>query len=320
MTLLFGPKNAKQEEQGDQMTERAPVRADERPRALCLPGSGCRGAFQIGVVSRLWKAGERFDLVAGASSGSISGAVLVAGLADDGPDMFRSLAKTPILGARYLRTDGGPFGMGSIVRSALQRFVPEERIAASPSELLVSTTRASHFLKSAIHSARKRISAGEQSARRAAQDYFSMPSPVHELGLTSRARVIHSNRDRTDMHDVIVASCSIPGLYGRLPVLDGEVHIDGGATDNTLLGELIARGARDITIVTPFEGGAISPTLFERERAPRAPTDVRLRILSPCGTIKLRHFDFDPGRIEEALSIDVRETIVAEAASDEPPQ
>lgn len=292
------------------MTERTQEAAEQRPlRALCLPGSGCRGAFQIGVVSRLWKSGERFDLVAGASSGSISGAVLVAGLADDGPDMFRSLAKTPIMGTRYLRTDGGPFGMGSIVRTALQRFVPEERIASSESELLVSTTRASHFLKSAIERARTRISTRAASAA-AAQAYFSMPSPVHELGLTSRARVIHSNRDRSDMHDVIVASCSIPGLYGRLPVLDGEVHIDGGATDNTLLGELLARGARDITIVTPFEGGAVSPTLFERERAPRAPTDVRLRILSPRGTIKLRHFDFDPGRMEEALTIDVRETIV----------
>lgn len=287
---------------------------DARPRALCLPGSGCRGAFQIGVVARLWQAGERFDLVAGASSGSISGAVLVAGLADDGPDMFRSLAKTPIMGARYLRTDGGPFGMGSIVRTALGRFVPEEKITSSETELLVSTTRASLFLKSALASARTRIASRAARAESAAQAYFSVPSPVHELGLVSRARVIHSNRDRTDMHDVIVASCTIPGLYGRLPVLDGEVHIDGGATDNTLLGELIARGARDITIVTPFEGGAISPTLFERERAPRAPGDVTLRILSPAGTIRLRHFDFDPARIEEALTIDVRETSVTCAA------
>jgi predicted acylesterase/phospholipase RssA len=288
------------------------------PRALCLPGSGCRGAFQIGVVSALWAAGERFDLVAGASSGSISGAVLVAGLAADGPDMFRSLAKTPIVSRRYLRTDGSPFGMGSIVRTALTRFVPEERIAQSEVELLVSTTRASHFLRSALESARARL--GQRKVAGAPeptpeQPYYSLPSPVHELGLASAARVIHSNRERQDMHDVIVASCSIPGLYGKLPVLDGEVHIDGGATDNTLLGELIARGAHDITIVTPFEGGCVSPTLFERERIPRAPGDVRLRILSPQGTIRLRHFDFDRARIEEALTMPTIETILCAGPS-----
>lgn len=299
------------------------TRRGRAPRALCLPGSGCRGAFQVGVLAALWRAGERFDLVAGASSGSISGAVLVAGLASDGPDMFRSFARTPIVSARYLRTDGSPFGMGSIVRSALGRFVPEDRIAGSDVEFLVSTTRASHFLRSALESARGHLRArlgGAAVAPSAAvatepQRYYSAPSAVHALGLRSSARVVHSNRERRDMHDVIVASCTIPGLYGKLPVLDGEVHIDGGATDNTLLGELIARGARDITIVTPFEGGHVSPTLFERERAASAPEDVRLRILSPREPIRLRHFDFDRERLEEALAMPTLETVIEAGAS-----
>lgn len=293
------------------------ARHDRSPRALCLPGSGCRGAFQVGVLAALWEAGERFDVVAGASSGSISGAVLVAGLAADGPDMFRSFARTPIVSTRYLRTDGSPFGMGSIVRSALGRFVPEERIVDSAVEFLVSTTRASHFLRSALESARGHLRArlGRAAVAPAQpapepQRYYSAPSAVHALGLRSAARVVHSNRERRDMHDVIVASCTIPGLYGKLPVLDGEVHVDGGATDNTLLGELIARGARDITIVTPFEGGHVSPTLFERERAASAPEHVRLRILSPRDPIRLRHFDFDRERLEEALSMPTLETVI----------
>lgn len=287
-----------------------------RLRALCLPGSGCRAAFQIGAVKRLLEAGERFDLVAGASSGSICGAVVVSGLASDGPDFFRSLANTKILSPRYLRSDGGPFGMASIVREALERFIPNERIVASETELLVSTTRASRLLRSALDVARARVRTPlSRSAPAAAAPSapFEQPSRVHALAVRSDALVVHSNRARSDMHDVIVASCTIPGLYARFVVLDGEVHVDGGAADNTLLGELIARGATDITVVTPYQGGAVSPTLFERERAPRAPPGVTLRLVSPEGPIKLRHFDFDPQRLEEALDMPLTIETLAEA-------
>ena len=291
----------------------------ERKRALCLPGSGCRGAFQLGVAKRLAEMGERFDLVAGASSGSICGAVFVAGLAGDGPSFFRSMANTPILSRRYLRSDGGPFGMATIVRDALERFVPNDRIVERDTELLVSTTRASRLLKSALDAATAKVRAlpigrARQPEARAEGFPFAEPSPVHALAVRSEALVVHSNRSRRDMHDVIVASCTIPGLYARMVVLDGEVHVDGGAADNTLLGQLLARGATDITVVTPNEGGAVSPTLFERERTPRVPPGVRLRLISPERPIRLRHFDFDPERLEEALTMPWKVTVLEPAA------
>ncbi len=288
-------------------------------RALCLPGCGCRGAFQFGVLRKLALAGERFDLVAGASSGSIAGAVTVAGLSTEGPDMFRSMASTKIVSSRYLKSEGSPFGMGRIVRESLERYVPNERIVSSDAELLVSTTRASRMLRHAYESAKARVRAmgqrqGQADAGVVEAFPFHEPSPVHALAVRSEALVVHSNKSRSDMHDVIVASCTIPGLYAKLVVLDGEVHVDGGAADNTLLGELLARGATDITVVTPYQGGAVSPTLFERERTPRVPPHVRLRLISPERPIRLRHFDFDPERLEEALEMPFR-TEVFEATA-----
>lgn len=290
----------------------------ERKRALCLPGCGCRGAFQFGVVKRLAEMGETFDLVVGASSGSICGAVFVAGLSEEGPSFFRSLSNTKILSRRYLRSDGGPFGMATIVREALERYVPNDRIVGSETELLVSTTRASRMLRSALDVATAKVRSfplGRAVARSLGRvaDFppevgrrqfpFEQPSPVHALAVRSESLVVHSNRLRSDMHDVIVASCTIPGLYAKLVTLDGEIHVDGGAADNTLLGELLARGATDITVVTPNMHGAVSPTLFERERMPRTPPGVRLRLISPEQPIRLRHFDFDPGRLADALSM-----------------
>ena len=235
-------------------------------RALSLPGCGCRGAFQFAVMARLWASGERFDMVAGASSGSICAAVTVAGLAVEGPAMWRTMARTPIVSRRWLRTERSIFGMSSIVRDALQRFLPEDKLWDTEAELLVSTTRARRFL------ARQRD-----------------------------ALVVHSNRSRRDMHDILVASCTIPVLYARLPVIDGEVHVDGGAADNTLLVALCERGATDVTVVTPYVEGAVSDTLFDRERRPRVPPHVRLRLISPRKPLRLGRFDFAADRLEEAL-------------------
>lgn len=265
--------------------------------ALSLPGCGCRGAFQIGVLRELARRGERFDLVAGASSGSVSGAVFVSGLAASGPDFFREMARTPIVSARYLSTERSPFGMAAIVRAALTRFVPEEAIRSSRTELLVATARARKLLASIA----TRISArGKGAAVRAA----------HAGQFLSEALAVHSSRERPNMHDVILASCTIPPIYASLVVLDGEVHVDGGAADNTLISTLLARGADEITVISPYRDGAVSPTLFQKEVPPAVPPGVKLRLIWPERTLSIGRFDFDRGRIEEALTMPFVERIV----------
>lgn len=275
-------------------------------RALSLPGCGCRGAFQFGVLKKLVDAGERFDLVAGASSGSICGAAHVAGLSTIGPDVYRTLASTPVFSRRWLASERSPFGMSWIVRDALSRFIPLDRILASETELLVSTTRLSPFARNVL-----------REWRTLREELGGAPrpdSPIYRVARSNGARVIHSSRSREDMHDVIVASCTIPIVYARLPRLDGEIHVDGGAADNTLIEALIERGATDVTVITPYEGGAVSPTLFEASRPPTVPPHVRLRLLSPERTIRLGRFDFDRGRLEEALTMPHVETIVPATA------
>jgi NTE family protein len=232
-------------------------------------------------MARLAAAGERFDLVAGASSGSVCAAVTVAGLAEEGPAMWRALAGAPIVSTRYLRSEWSPFGMSAIVRDALARYVPEGMLQGTASELLVSTTRARRLLA--------RLGGGR------AED----------------ALVIHSNRKRRDMHDVIVASCTIPILYARLPRIDGEIHVDGGAADNTLIDALVARGATEITVVTPYLGGAVSSTMFVAERPPTVPRHVRLRLISPQRRLSQKRFDFSPGPLEEALTMPHVEEVVS---------
>jgi predicted patatin/cPLA2 family phospholipase len=244
-------------------------------RALSLPGCGCRGAFQFAVLARLVSRGERFDLVGGASSGSITGAAYVAGKGEQGPDIYRTLLGTRFFSPRFLASERSPFGMSRIVREALERHIPEADIAAGEAELLVSTT----------------------PLRSLARRLLRRTPKIDDIS------VIHSSRRRRNIHDVILASCTFPPFYARLPKLDGEIHVDGGATDNTLFGELVSRGATHVTVITPHVAGTVYQRLFHPVGPPRLPPHVELRVIRPARPLRLRSFDFDPERLEEALSM-----------------
>lgn len=207
--------------------------------------------------------------------------------------MWRTMARTPIVSRRYLRTEKSPFGMTSILRQALERFCPEHLITDAEPELLVSTTRVRRFAIEAL-----RRTAGRRKSSNPSEE-----SSIARMALESDALVVHSNRERRNLHDIIVASCTIPPLYARLPRLDGEIHVDGGAADNTLIASLLTRGATDITVITPYMRGAVSPTLFEAERPPTVPGHVRLRLIHPVRPIRLGRFDFTPHLLEEALTM-----------------
>jgi predicted acylesterase/phospholipase RssA len=197
-----------------------------RMRALSLPGCACRGAFQFGVMARLAAAGERFDVVAGASSGSLCGAVTVAGLAARGPDFARELSGAPIVSTRYLGTERSIFGVGRILRDLLRRNLPEAQLHDTEAELLVATTHAGAF-------ARASLPARFLSSRlRRIQGFFG---DGRAEALPREPLVVHSNRERRDLHDVILASCYIPVLHAGVARVDGALHVDGALADNTLL-------------------------------------------------------------------------------------
>jgi predicted acylesterase/phospholipase RssA len=250
-------------------------------RALSLPGCAARSAFQFAVMARLAAAGERFDLVAGASSGSLCGAAVVAGLAAEAPAIVRRFAATPIVSTRYWATERSIFGVGRILRDILERHLPEHLLRDTESELLVATTHAGRYARGLLP-----------------PQIFGARAAPGERGL-----VIHSNRERAALHEVILASCYIPLVNAGLARLDGEVHLDGAVADNTLLDALVHRGADEITVVTPFTNGAVARTMFTPEGPLHPHPHVRLRLVYPERPLSIGRFDLDPERIEEAMQM-----------------
>jgi NTE family protein len=244
-------------------------------------------------MARLAAAGERFDVVAGASSGSVCGAVTVAGMAAEGPALARALAGAPIVSTRYLGTERSIFGVGHILREALEKHLPERLLHDTESELLIATTHAGAYARRFI---RER---------------------VYRLGGMEEARheplVIHSNRERRGLHEVILASSYIPVLHAGVARVDGALHVDGALADNTLLDALTARGATEITVVTPFADGAVARTMFSTECALKPRPGVRLRVIYPERPLSIGRFDLSRERLEEALVMPHRELFIEPA-------
>src|SRR5262249_32618835 len=73
---------------------------------------------------------------------------------------------------------------------------------------------------------------------------------------------------------------------------------------------LIARGATDITVVTPFTRGAVAQTLFSTEGPLHPRPGVTLRVLYPERPLSIGRYDFDPGRLEEAILMPHRQIVI----------
>ena len=244
-------------------------------------------------MARLAAAGEGFDIVAGASSGSVCGAITVAGLAAEGPDLARELAGAPIVSTRYLSTERSVFGLGHILRDALARRLPERLIYESEAELLVATTHAGRYIRRFI------------------------PARVLRRGGAEEARhdplVVHSSRDRRGIHEAIVASCYLPVVHAGVTRIAGALHVDGALADNTLIDTLVARGATEITVITPFSHGTVARTMFSANGPPSARPGVRLRVLFPEWPLSIGRFDLDRGRMEDAFATPYREIVIDRA-------
>ncbi len=128
----------------------------ERPvdKALILSGGGARGAYQVGVWQRLQELGWQPDLICGTSIGSVNGTLIGMGWdADRLRTFWESLQRRQLFRVSLWRRikyllgkligrhprwpalmDNGP------MRRLLEQSVDEQRLRASPTEVIVTAT------------------------------------------------------------------------------------------------------------------------------------------------------------------------------------
>jgi NTE family protein len=265
-------------------------------RALILPGGAVRGAFQAGVVSALDAAGVRFDVIVGTSVGACNGAALLHGYGAELPAIWReNLRDLRWFDRSRLLRARSPFLISEAMRAVVRRYGDFGRIRAHATELVVTAT-----------------------------DW--------ETGLN----VLFSSKDEaagwTDEERVLqfLASLTIPVICSERIYIRGRRYADGGLSGGVPLEAVVARGCTEAIIVDPAPTEAeIAMSRFLRPfgthlaaiphpwarvageylrcglgAPPTAHPKLRVRVLAPPPSLRLRSLDFTAlDTIERALAI-----------------
>ena len=199
----------------------------EHKIGLALGGGGARGSYQIGVLKALHDEGILKNIlnVSGTSIGAINTLMVMSNLT------FEKMIEL------WERIDNAEiYGQG------LDRFKLDKQGLFSLQELYDKLS--------------KEISLSEIRASKI--QGYATASKIHKgsrieqvLIYRMEKEVFHLN-DYKDPHRAVLASASIPVLFGSVDI-DDDKYVDGGAKDNCPIEPLLNQGC-DVIIAVPIDG------------------------------------------------------------------
>ena len=203
--------------------------------ALVLAGGGSLGAAQAGMISAIVAAGQRFDLIIGASAGAINGAYFAADPSLDGARRLENLWR----GVR--RWHIMPYSFNCLANIAMRR------------AFLFHGGALRQLLEANIRYAD--IADAKVPLHLAATDFLSGDEVV-----LSGGRVI----------DAVLASAAIPGIFPPVEIA-GRLLVDGGVSSNAPIAAALKLGATRILVLsTGFACALTSPPRGAAARAMHA--------------------------------------------------
>lgn len=169
------------------------------PRTLVvLGGGGSLGAFQVGGLLALAEAGVLPDALFGCSAGALNAAFLAS---DPSPARARALAEWwSDSGSRRVLAPGRWSQVRGVVSAVASR--ADALLDERPLRALVSTHVGAHDVSE-----------------------LAVPLTVTTTCLDCGTA---AHFDRGPLADLLVASCSLPGLFPPVRLPDGHLHVDGG--------------------------------------------------------------------------------------------
>ena len=178
---------------------------------LALGGGGARGAAHIGVLQQLHRDGIKIDAVAGASAGSLIGAMYAYSLDPFWiEEQFRkNMALNPftVASKRFLNGRSPGSVLDQIAKKVSDHF-----------QMMMSLNRKSIIKRQLLQDAISFLLPATTF------DDLRIPLKVVSTDLESCEDIIH---DRGDLVEALVQSCSIPGFVAPTEQ-DNRVIVDGG--------------------------------------------------------------------------------------------
>lgn len=223
---------------------------------------GCAGkaAFHVGVVDWMLARGIRPCAVAGASSGSIIAAAIAAGHEHELTDVWMAAGDTAVFQPRRLLTGGWPFAMSDIVGNPVRQMLGEVRM----NELRVP-----------------------------------LAIPITQPGLRRHRRRVLTNHDKLPVAEAVMASCFLPGPYGRHVPIEGRASMDGAWAVRTPVDAVPQGPSRTIACVSNVQGHLIAGFF----RPSVIPVPEHCRILKPAEPLPITGFDLNEAGMRASIEL-----------------
>jgi NTE family protein len=209
----------------------------EHKIGLALGGGGARGSYQIGVLKALHDEGILKNIlnISGTSIGAINTLMVMANLTFEKMiELWERIDNSQIYGQGLDRYKLDKQGLFSI----------QELYEKLSKEISLSEIRASKIQGYATAAKIHKGSRIEQVL-------------IHRM----EKEVFHLN-DFKDPHRAVLASASIPVLFGSVDI-DDDKYVDGGAKDNCPIEPLLNEGC-DVIIAVPIDG-YFHPKKYDKE-------------------------------------------------------
>ena len=227
-----------------------------REYGIVLEGGGAKGAYQIGAWKALREAGIRIKGIAGASVGSLNGALICMDDLEKAEEIWKNIEYSRVMDVSdetikaLKRKDFKALNMQEILNSGVQ-FIKDGGFDVTPLKNLIAE-----------------VVGDESRIRESDRELFAVTYSVsRELAVDVR------KGEEGSVKDMLLASAYFMAFKNEK--LGGKRYRDGGGLNNVPLGVLLDKGYEDIIVIRIYGWG------FDSEKVTKIPEGVNVYHIAP---------------------------------------
>ena len=225
---------------------------------IVLEGGGAKGAYQIGAWKALREAGVRIKGIAGASVGSLNGALICMDDLEKAEDIWKNIEYSRVMDVSdetikaLKKKDFKALNMQEILNSGFQ-FIKDGGFDVTPLKNLIAE-----------------VVGDESRIRESDRELFAVTYSVSEH---KELAVDVKSCEEGSVKDMLLASAYF--LAFKNEKLGGKRYRDGGGFNNVPLGVLLDKGYEDIIVIRIYGWG------FDSEKVTKIPDGANVYHIAP---------------------------------------
>ncbi|MDW2799145.1 patatin-like phospholipase family protein [Clostridium boliviensis] len=230
----------------------------EREYGLVLEGGGAKGAYQIGAWKALKEAGVKIKGVAGASVGSLNGALVCMDDLERAEEIWKNIDYSQVMSVSnetmeaLKKKDFKALNLQELITRGFQ-LVKEGGFDITPLKNLIAD-----------------VVGDEKKILNSDREFYSITYSVSDR----KELVVDVRKGETGtVKDMLLASAYF--LAFKNEKLGGKRYMDGGGVNNVPLDVLIDHGYEDIIVIRIYGWG------FDKERVVKIPDGIKVYHIAP---------------------------------------